>query len=200
MFCLFVCLFVFSFSFLSFFLNIILRPYFAFPYPLLCFSLLLSSAIAYHFFSFSFFLSFFFNFFFFASLLSLSLPSSLLLFTFSFCYCLPFFFYVNAFKRHPSKQTSLNNVVYPRPAFIPGLSFCFTHFTLSLFFFFFFSYTYSRLSVLCGYLTFEISNIPSSLERKSNLMPETCPRKDFDPKREFVLLRCTRARQPPSRT
>ena len=37
----------------------------------------------------------------------------------------------------------------------------------SLFLFCFcFSYTYSRLSVLCGYLTFEISNFPSSLERK----------------------------------
>ena len=107
------------------------------------------------------------------------------------------FFYVNAFKLHPSKQTSLNNIVYPRPAFIPGLSFCFTHFTVFVFVLFFFSYTFS---VLCGYLTFEISNFPSSLERKSNLMPATCPRKDFDPKSEFVFLPCTRARQPPSRT
>ena len=46
-------------------------------------------------------------------------------------------FNVNTFKLYPSKRASLNNivstfVVYPRPAFIPGL-FCFTY---SAFFFF----------------------------------------------------------------
>ena len=80
------------------------------------------------------------------------------------------FFNVNMFKLHPSKQTSLNNVistlmVYPRPAFIPGL------FYYTLYSFFCFSYTYSSVPILCGYFTFEISNFPSSLERKSNLMP-----------------------------
>ena len=133
-FCLFVCF--------SLFFSFFFKYYFA---SLLCISLsspllLFTFTFCYclPFFSFSFFLSFFFNvyiYIFFASLLSLSLSSSLLLFTFSVCYCLPFFFfYVNAFKLHPSKQTSLNNIVYPRPAFIPGLSFYFTHFTLSFFF------------------------------------------------------------------
>ena len=55
--CSFLSLFFFPFSFFSFFfLNIIFRPYFAFPYPLFGFSLLLSSAIAYHFLSSSPFL------------------------------------------------------------------------------------------------------------------------------------------------
>ena len=162
-------------------------------------SLLLSSAIAYHFFSFSFFLSFSF-----CNIIlrpCFPFPCPLLCFSLLLASAIAYhFFYVNAFKLHPSKQTSLNNIasalmVYPRPAFIPGLSFYFTHFTL-----FFFSYTYSRLSVSCGYFSFEISNFPSSHERKSNLMPATFPRKDFDPKRKFVFLPCMRARQPSSRT
>ena len=111
---LYLAVFILSFSFFFiFFLNIIFRPYFAFPYPLLCFSLLLSSAIAYHFLSSSF-----------------------------------FFFNVNTFKLHPSKQTSLNNItstlmVYPRPAFIPGL-FYFAHFAL-LFIFLIYIQQSSRL-------------------------------------------------------
>ena len=57
--CSFLSLFFLSFFLLLylflFFFNIIFRPYYAFPYPILCFSLLLSSAIAYHFLSSSFF-------------------------------------------------------------------------------------------------------------------------------------------------
>ena len=140
-FVLFVCFFFFFFFFFSlsfFFLNIIWRPYFAFPYPLLCFSLLLSSAIAYHFFFLFFFPSLFFFLIFFFLRPCFAFPYPLVCFSLLLASAIAylfFFFDVNAFKLHPSKQTSLNNIVYPRPAFIPGLSFCFTHFTVFLFFF-----------------------------------------------------------------
>ena len=153
--CSFLLLFFLIFPFLFF----IFRPYFAFPYPLFCFSSLLL----------------FFN-------------------------SLPFSFNLDTLKRYPSKRASLINIVstsmvYSRPCFIPGL-FYFTYFPL----YFFFSYTYSSLPILCSYFTLKISNFPVSLERKLNLMAATCPRKDFDPKREFVFLPCMSARQPSSRT
>ena len=149
-------------------------------------------------FAFIFFLIFPFLFLFSVLTLPFLILSFASLFIYYFSIPYPFFFNLDTLKRYPSKRASLINIVstsmvYSRPYLVYSILRTFLSFS-------FFSYTYSSLPIFYSYFTLKISNFPVSLERKLNLMAATCPRKDFDPKREFVFLPCMSARQPSSRT